>query len=41
MEEVSELDAAWAEAAVAQLVRDAVAWLVLMQMAELGLLPEP
>lgn len=31
---------AWAEAAVAQLVREAVAWIVLQQMAELGLLPE-
>ena len=33
--------AAWAEAAVAQLVREAIAWVLLMQLAELGLTPEP
>ena len=39
-----ELDndsAAWAEAKVADLIRDAVAWLLLMQISELGVLPEP
>ena len=33
-------EAAWAETKVADLIRDCVSWLVLLQMAELGLLPE-
>ena len=32
-------DEAWADAKVRELVRDAVAWLLLLQMAELGIVP--
>jgi hypothetical protein len=41
MREVSNRDAAWAERAVAQLLRDAVAWLLLVRLAELGIGPPP
>lgn len=41
MAEVSNRDAAWAEAAVAQLVREAVSWALLCALAELGVVPEP
>jgi hypothetical protein len=36
---MNETDAAWADAKVRELLRDAVAWLLLMQMAELGVVP--
>ena len=32
-------DEAWADAKVRELLRDAVAWLLLLQMAELGVVP--
>jgi hypothetical protein len=38
-ETMEETSAAWAEAKVRELVRDAVTWLVLLQMAELGVMP--
>jgi hypothetical protein len=36
---MNETDAAWAEAKVRELLRDAVAWLLVLQMAELGVVP--
>jgi hypothetical protein len=39
--EAKNEESAWAEAAVAQLLREAISWVLLCQMAELGLLPEP
>jgi hypothetical protein len=39
--EATNDDLAWSQEKVRELVRDAVAWLVLLQMAQLGLLPEP
>lgn len=41
MAEVSNLDAAWAERAVHALIREAVSWLLLCALAELGVVPEP
>jgi hypothetical protein len=34
-------DAAWAAAKVRELLREAVAWLLLVQLAELGIGPPP
>jgi hypothetical protein len=39
--DATNADAAWAADKVRELLRDAVAWLVLLQMAELGLVPRP
>jgi hypothetical protein len=39
MEATNEMNA-WAEAKVRELLRDAVAWLLLLKMAELGLVPK-
>lgn len=39
--EATNEEAAWAAAKVRELVRDAVAWLLLVQLAELGLAPGP
>lgn len=36
---MNETDVAWAEAKVRELLRDAVAWLLLVHMAELGVVP--
>lgn len=40
MGEVSNRDAAWADAKLRELLRDCIAWTICMQMAELGLKPE-
>jgi hypothetical protein len=39
--EATNEHAAWAAGKVRELLRDAVAWLVLLQLAELGVVPEP
>jgi hypothetical protein len=38
--ETTNDDAAWAEAKVRELLRDCVSWLVLLQLAELGIGPQ-
>lgn len=38
---VDNESAAWAAAKVSELLRDCVAWLIVLQIAELGVLPEP
>lgn len=39
--DLTNRDAAWAEAAVMQLLRECVAWLLLVRLAELGISPPP
>lgn len=39
--ELKNSDSAWAEEKVRELLREAVAWLLLCKLAELGVLPEP
>lgn len=39
--EATNDDLAWSREKVRELLRDAIAWLICMQLAELGVVPEP